>query len=373
MVKRVFGLNFFDSFIFGITTVAVPLLMLERGIDLAAIGMALSLAPLAKALVRLASAAAADAIGERIFYSLNGVSNLLLAPIYFFSNSAAGFALGKAVDGARESFIWAVNRTSIISQQPERQHYILGGLVSGRGVYFALGSFSVWLLFPIGGFGLGFSLVAALGAIMVLLSFKVKNSMARERAKLSDFSFLGRERRFYETIGAIVAGGTFYTFIVYFLCPIFFKLSGYSLQEIGMLYAIYFLIFGAVLNLASHLKLSARAVAVSGSLFFLIALAGLSLAPSSLVPYFFFLMAIGDGQLGLLWEQIIYLQARHAKKRSTEIALIHTPVNIALFILTGISGFAVQSFGFAPFFLLGALSLAAFSAWGVRLAGSKCI
>ncbi len=33
MVKRIFSLNFLDSFVYGITTVAVPLLMLERGIS----------------------------------------------------------------------------------------------------------------------------------------------------------------------------------------------------------------------------------------------------------------------------------------------------------------------------------------------------
>lgn len=373
MVKRIYSLNFFDSFVFGITTVAIPLLMLERGIDIAAIGIALSLAPLVKTLVRLFSAAVADAVGERLFYTLNGIANFLLAPIYYFSTGAAGFGLGKAVDGARESFIWAVNRSSLISEKPEGQHYVLGGLVSGRGIYFALGSLAVGLLFPIGGFGILFALIGAIGLIMAALSFGVKNTKMRERVRLSDYTYLGRERRFYETIGAIMVGGTFYTFIVYFLCPIFFKLSGYSLEQIGFFYAIYFLIFGVVLNFSSHRKVSGRVAGITGALFFLLGLSGLALAGPLLAPYFFFLMAVGDGQLGLLWEQIIFLQASHAKKRSTEIALIHTPSNISLFLFTAASGFVAQSFGFAPIFAIGAISLVAFSAWSVRLVERKDI
>ncbi len=371
MVKRIFSLNFFDSFIFGITTVAIPLLMLERGIDLAAIGLALSLAPIAKTLVRLVSAAVADAVGERAFYTLNGIANFIEAPIYYFSNSAGGFALGKAVDGARESFIWAVNRSSLISEKPEGQHYVLGGLVSGRGIYFALGSLAVGLLFPIGGFGILFALMGAIGLIMAALSFSVKNTKMRERVKLSDYTFLGRERRFYETVGAIMVGGTVYSFIVYFLLPIFFKLSGYSLGQIGFFYAVYFLIFGVVLNFSSHKRVSGRAAGIIGAFFFVIGLSGLALAETPILPFFFFLMAIGDSQLGLLWEQIIYLQVKSSRKRSTEVALLHTPSNVSLFLFTAVSGFAVQSFGFAPIFALGAASLVAFAAWSVRLVDEK--
>ncbi|MCX8194797.1 MAG: MFS transporter [Candidatus Micrarchaeota archaeon] len=367
MVKRVFGLNFLDSFIFGITTVAVPLLMLERNIELGQVGLALSLSPLAKGIVRLLCASLADSKGERPFFVLNGVANFLLAPIYFFSSSPVGFAIGKAVDGARESFIWAVNRTSIMAHKPEKEHYILGGMISGRAIYFALGSLSLWLLFPAGGFEGIFALVAALGIIMTLLSLRVRNSVRVHKPPSFGFRFFGREKRFYQTVGVLAIGGTFYTFIIYFLCPIFFRILGFSLGEIGLFYAIYFLIFGAVLNAVSHFKVPPKATALAGSLFFLAGLGGLSFAGQQLLPYFFFTMAIGDGFLGLLWEQIIYLQAKGSKNLSTEIAIIHLPLNVFLFVLSGVSGFVIQLFGFAPLLLLGAASLVAFSFFGLRL------
>ena len=101
MTKRIFSLNFFDSFINGAVTVAIPLLMLEKGIDLGTIGLVFAFAPLAKLAVRIGSAAAADAVGERLFYVLNAASNLVQSLCYLFFQTPAGFAAGKTLDGRR--------------------------------------------------------------------------------------------------------------------------------------------------------------------------------------------------------------------------------------------------------------------------------
>lgn len=370
MVKRVFTLNFLDSFVVGITTVIVPLLMLERGIGVAAIGLVFAFSPIAKVAVRLISAAAADAFGERLFYTLNAASNFLQAPIYFLSTGALGFGIGKVVDGARESFIWAVNRSSIMHAAPGRKHYAMGGLVSGRAVYFAVGSLAIGLLFPLGGYNLLLALVAAIGIAMAAISLEVKDTPHRAKIRLSHFHFLGRERRFYETAGALTVGSTLYSVILYFLLPLFFKLQGFSLSEIGLLYAGYFLLFGVVLNYISHRGMTSRKAALIGALAFAASLCGIGLAQSWMVPYLFLLMAVGDAHLGLLWEEVIYLQAKGSNRRSTEIALLHTPSMLAIFAASGVSGFVVEEFGFAPLFLAGAASLALFGAWCVRL-GSR--
>ncbi len=373
MVKRIFTINFFDSFSFGITTVAIPLLMLEKNISLAAIGMVFALAPIAKLAVRLVSSALADERGERAFYSLNAIANAAQAVAYWFANSAFGFGIGKAIDGARESFIWAVNRTSIISASPHKEHFVLGGMVSGRAVYFALGSLAVGLLYPVGGFGMLLAAIAILGVVSLYFSFGVKNTPHHERSKvkLSELSMLGRERLFYETSAAIMFGSTFYNAIVYFITPLFFKLNGYSLAEIGGFYAVYFLLFGGVLNFLSHRKIGSGWTAAVGSALFLAALVGMGFAGREMLPWFFFLMAIGDGHLALIWEQIIYLQVKKSRTRSTDVALLHAPAAIALFFISGVSGFVAEKYGFAPIFLAGALTLLVFGIWSFRLTAMR--
>ena len=368
MVRRFFTLNFLDAFIAGITTVAVPLLMLEHGIGVAAIGLAFSLMPLAKLVVRLGSSALADSVGERALYALNALSNLAQSVVYSFFATPAGFSAGKMIEGAKESFIWSVNRTSIMAKAPHRAHYVLGEMVSGRLFYNGLGSLAVWLLFPFGGFGLLLALMAALSCVSLAISLKVENVSRMGRPSLSDFSFLGREKRFYETIGAMASGSAFYVPLLYMILPLYFKFAGFSLQDIGMMYAAYFLIFGISLNALSSRKAPSFAVAVAGVALFVASLSGIAFAPAGLAPAFFLAMSFGDACLALLFEEILYLQTRNKSKKSTEIALMHIPTLLAVMAVSGASGFAIDGFGFAPLLMAGALSLVAFGAWGMRLA-----
>lgn len=367
MLKRIFTINFLDSFAFGITTVALPLLMLERNIDIVSIGLVFSLGPIFKLAVRLASAGIADSLGERWFFTLNGAANFAQSSLYALSTTPALFAAGKAVDGARESFIWAVNRTSVMHQAPEKKHYALSDLVAGRSLYFAAGSLSLGLLYWLGGFEAALVLCAALGLAIAYLSLGVKNTPLRERVKLSDFTMLGRERRFYETMGAVTSGSSFYMLIVYLLAPIYFKLNGYSLWEIGTIYAGYFLIFGVVMSYLSHRKVSTNNTAAVGAAFFLIPLLGLALLPPQHSVLLFLAMAIGDAHLAVLWEEVIYSQVRHSKKRSTDVALLHAPSMLAGFALAGLSGAIVDSWGFSPVFVLGAASMIVFAHWSASL------
>ena len=87
MLKRLYAINFVDAFIVGVITVIVPLLMLERGIDIATIGLVFAAAPLAKAAMRLASSALADSLGDRIVYVMSSASDFLQSLSYLFSKT----------------------------------------------------------------------------------------------------------------------------------------------------------------------------------------------------------------------------------------------------------------------------------------------
>jgi MFS family permease len=371
MVKRIFSLNFFDSFINGAVTVAIPLLMLEKGIGIETIGLVFAIAPLARLAVRIGSAAMADAIGERVFYFLNAASNLAQSLCYLFFQTPAGFAAGKALDGAQDSFIWAVNRSSIIAREPKKGHFVLGSMIGGREVYFALGSLAVALMVPIAGYGSLFLAAAAISLVMLWMSAKVENTHQRQKIRLSNLTMLGRRRSFYETSSAMILGTAFYSVIIFLLIPIFLSMAGFSLLQIGMLFAAYFLIFGLVLNFISHRRCETRLVAILGAAIFSLALCGMAFGPVQTVPYFFLLMAFGDAQLALVWEHIIYVEVKESARKATDIALLHAPGMAAIVVLSAASGFLASAFGFAPIFIAGALSLAAYAAWSIRLARLK--
>ena len=265
MVKRIFSLNFFDSFINGAVTVAIPLLMLEKGIGIETIGLVFAIAPLARVAVRIGSAALADQIGERVFYFLNAASNLVQSLCYLLFQTPAGFMAGKALDGAQDSFIWAVNRSSIMAREPGKGHFVLGNMIGGREVYFALGSLAVALMVPLAGYGALFLAAAIISLVMLWMSLGVGNTHRRQSMMLSDLTMLGRRRTFYETAAAMTLGTAFYSVILYLLVPLFLGMAGFSLLQIGMLFAAYFLIFGIVLHFASQRGYGTQPAAILGA------------------------------------------------------------------------------------------------------------
>jgi len=194
---------------------------------------------------------------------------------------------------------------------------------------------------------------------------------AGQQPRLSDFSPLGRSRRFYETAAALCVGSWIYIAMLYMLLPIYFSQRGFSLPQIGMLYSAYFITIGAVMHALSHIRISSRNAALSGAAIFCVALPGIALAGNGFLPYLFVLMAVGDGFLGVLWEEINYLAVKGSRKRATELAVLGTPAYLSVFLATALSGFAASSFGYLPLFALLALSEAAFAAWGLRLARMK--
>ncbi len=372
MLKRFFTLNFLDAFIAGMTVVLIPLLMQSKGISVEAIGLAFALAPLFKVFVRLAGAALADFAGDKVIYLSNSGFNLLQSICYIFASSPSLFAAGKIFDGIRESLIFTVNRASLMAASPEKRHFVLAELLSGRFVYNAVGGLAVGLLFSIGGFSLPLVLMAVLSAYMVVSSLRLKNiHPASGTPRLSDFSPFGRSRMFCEAAAAFSVGSVVYTAMLYMLIPIYFSLRGFSLAEIGVFYSAYFLLMGLAMNLLSNRKISSRAAAIFGAAVFAIAAPGIFLSPNSIAPFFFVLMAAGDASLAVLWEEMNYLTVKHSRKRASDMAVLNTPAYFSVFAATALSGFAVSFFGYAPIFAAFAMSEVAFAAWGLRIVCMK--
>ncbi|MEM4348780.1 MAG: MFS transporter [Candidatus Anstonellaceae archaeon] len=365
MVRKIFWLNFLDAFIGGVVIIAVPLAMLHLQIDIKHIGIVFALSPLASFFVRLAAAALADRIGERLFYILNAASNAAQSALYLFFPTPAGFAAGKLFDGARTSLIWAVNRTSIISHSTHNRHFTLGSMVGGRQVFFALGCFSVAIFAPIWGFEALFLLCLLISLGMLYLAFGVKSSIQGQKADWAEL-LSSRSSLFYETAAVMALGSTFYMVMLYILFPVFFAQRGFSSFDIGILYAAYALVFGIGLRYISSKGWESKKAAIAGAFGFAVPLAGIVLYPE-LSAGLFVLMALGDASLALIWEETIYLQAKHSKKKSTDIALLHAPGMIAVFAASAATGFALEAFGFATIILVSAVSLVIYALLSLRL------
>ena len=87
-MKRILAITFLNYFVSGGLTLTIPLLLLERNVDLAEIGIVLSVLPLVFMVVRLFLAALADLVGWARFYLLlNWPGTLVSTLIYFIASS----------------------------------------------------------------------------------------------------------------------------------------------------------------------------------------------------------------------------------------------------------------------------------------------
>ncbi|MCK5563416.1 MFS transporter, partial [Candidatus Bathyarchaeota archaeon] len=159
-MKRILAITFLNYFVSGGLTLLIPLLLLERNVNLAEIGIVISILPLVFLSVRLLFAALADQLGWAPFYILlNWPGTFFAATIYLLANSTSVFVLGKIVEAVKESSYWAVIRTSIFSLSPKQEgkeatrnvavialSSAIGSAVSGLGIVYMGFSFTLGVM-----------------------------------------------------------------------------------------------------------------------------------------------------------------------------------------------------------------------------------
>ena len=119
-MKRILTITFLNFFVSGGITLIVPLLLLERKIDLIEISLVLSVLPLVFFIVRLILAAFADFKGwHRLYLLINWPATFFSTLIYAIANSTSLFLFGKMIEAIKESSYWGVNRTAIFSLSPK--------------------------------------------------------------------------------------------------------------------------------------------------------------------------------------------------------------------------------------------------------------
>jgi len=113
-MKRILVITFLNFFISGGLRLAIPLLLLDRNVDLVEIGVVISVLPIVFLVVRLLMAVIADSSGWNRFYILlNWPWSILSTFVYFIASSIPMFLLGKFFEALKESSYWAVSRTAI--------------------------------------------------------------------------------------------------------------------------------------------------------------------------------------------------------------------------------------------------------------------
>jgi hypothetical protein len=121
------------------------------------------------------------------------------------------------------------------------------------------------------------------------------------------------------------------------------------------------------MNIAAHKMIKSKYAAFFGTLFFCTPVLGMIIFEKEFTPIFFFLMAIGDSLLGVLWEELSYISISKYTNRASMLAVFNIPIYFFVFLGNASSGFLINLFGYHSLFFLLILSEIGFALFALEI------
>jgi MFS family permease len=365
-MKRVTAVTFLNYFVSGGLTLAIPLLLLDRNVNLAEIGIIISVLPLVFLSVRMFLAALADQIGwAPLFLLFNWPATVISTAIYFLANSVPAFLIGKTVEGVKESAFWAVNRTAVFALSPKKEEREATRINAVIWLATAIGSAAAGIGIAYLGFSstLGIMLIAsaAMGIPAYLLRHAGKrNAKLKIPDVLTSLNPRGRDKTFW-LVSIVLLFNSLATYpLTTLLLPVFMDQQlQYDYISIGLAFMLYNVVAAIVALGTLKRSLNIKRVVVQS----LIGLfAAFLLADSGFYfPALFLALAVTRG-LGIgFFESIIAKVSKNRQTVSVDIGLLHIPTRFAEFASVLSAGFVAQSFGYAPMFAASGIFFTIFS------------
>ena len=375
-MRRVNAITFLNYFVSGALTLLIPLLLLSRNVNVAEIGLVLSVLPLVFLIARLFFSAIADYVGwSHVFLLINWPATLASTIIYYFAFSLPIFVSGKIVEALRESSYWAVSRTAIFHLSPKREGNeatkinaviwlatAVGGIAAGLGIAY-LGFSSTLAVLVLA------SLAVGIPAILLWRSSRSINMPKTERL----FSLLdprGRSRTFWLVSIAIMFNSLAIYPLTTLLLPVFMSQQlGYDYITIGTMLMLYngasalvtFLTIKNSLNftratILTVVSVTASSLLASSGFFFPALLLALS-----------FVRGYGIG----FFEHTVVKVARDSKNVSVDVGLLHVPMRLAEFASVLAAGVVAQTMGYVPVFVATGIFFGIFSFFCLHILKSR--
>ena len=354
-MKRILAITFLNFFIKGGLTLAIPLLLLDRNVDLVEIGVVISVLPIVFMVVRLLMAIIADSKGWNRFYLLlNWPWSVLSTFVYFIASSTPMFLLGKFLEALKESSYWAISRTAIFSLSPKREGKEAARNIGVLLFSTAVGSAVAGIGIAYFGFSLTFSiLIVAAGfiAIPAALLWKIpKKNFKQSHLRLGEIVNPRKKGKmfWFVSITSVFFSLAFFP-LLNLLLPVFMvQQIGYDYLTVGIAYMLYNFIASIVILGTLRFSLGIKRVILQSS----IALFATFLLASS--NYYFFTLflglAVAEGLGWAFYESIIAKATKDKPNVSVDIGLLIVPLRFAEFGSVLYAGLIAQNLGYAPVF-----------------------
>jgi len=359
-VRTVLFIQVLHSFVSGVLTIVLPLMMKERNIDIVVMGFVFASFPLIMQFGRMLFATFSDFYGRKPFFISNGLLGVVSSLIYYFAHAPVEFLFGKIMEGTKEGAIWAVNRPFLLEKSGGHWR-ILVYLRAVMYIAFAVGSlltgfFVIWFLYE----GT-MTLCALIGVFGVFLSLTLTSRRKKRfstKEALHFLDFRKKKRLFKIFLILFFTLGLSYGFRGGFVIPMFLDGHGFATEMIGLVFGAQILLAGIFSYVFSKSSRMRELILLSGVLysvtFFLLGFLSPVLASVLLIAYGFVEGMTCIGQEGIL--------ARITDKNSygTDIGLLMMGLHIGEALSLALSGLLISIWGFAAPFLLTAFAYTIF-------------
>ncbi|MEM2099042.1 MAG: MFS transporter [Candidatus Bathyarchaeia archaeon] len=366
-MNKIYALTFLNFFVSGGLTLTIPLLLLERKINILEIGVIISVLPLVFLVARLLLAFMADLKGWSTFYLLlNWPASVIATCTYFFAASTFMFLIGKIFEALKDASYWAVNRTAIFASAPNREEKAAtrnsavlllstaaGSAVAGIGI--TVFGFSVTLAIFV-------AAASAVGFPAALLARKQNCNWRHHSLEIRNLICL---RSYGRTFWLVSITLMFFSLAFYpllnLLAPVFMmQILGFNYLTVGVIYMLFNILASIVIFVALRFQLGRGRVILQS----IIAVAASFLLANSNVYFtgLFLALAVAEGLAMGFFESIIAKATKNKVSVSVDIGLLHVPMRIAEFVSLLYASFFVQTVGYMPLFVSCGIFFTIFSA-----------
>lgn len=351
-IKKILLIQGIYSFLSGILYIVLPLLMVDRHINIVTIGLIFGALPVTFQLLRILFATLSDHFGRKRFVILHGISTTISSIIFYFAYTPLQFLAGKLTQSVEDATIWATNRPIILDHSKKKRYDLIilrvydfsfgavGTLIAGFLIAYLF--FSNTVLF-----------VIALGFLIIPFSFLIKDHKPRERSfrkAFSSLNFLNKSSLFKKIMIFYFIVGLSDGFSTSYIFPLF--LSGsFSPEFVGILLGFQSLISGFSIFLFRKVTIKRTLIfglSYSLLLFFTPMFGG------SVLAIVVVLMGITIG-LNTSGGEGLITMISNKKTYGGDIGVLLLGYNISRTIFLSISGLLIEAYGFT--FLFAASSL----------------
>jgi hypothetical protein len=347
--------------------VLVPLYMLERHIDIALIGVILSLGPLTFTVFRLLFAGIADDVGTKTISLIYSITNLVALEFYMLIISPLGFVAATLAEGLRTSGFWAIARTDVLAGNhiPEPGK-VLAHFSNMRQLADGMGRLSIGFLLVFFAFSgsLAILLICSLSLVLLILSSSERGRVGfKVGSSTLHHIFKKRTAAFWKAALLQLLIWLPYNMLQAFLIPLYLisnlKLDYY---EVGIILAMLSLATAGISIVFMRLRLSNR---------MLLGLTVIAVPALVLLPLLgqgglilLILVAVSFGCSNIIGEYILVDAVFSSKDVSSDIGVIYIPLKMAEVLFLSLGGLVIATTGYAPLFFLLAVSIGLFVVLG---------